>query len=130
MPDNTHEWLYGKPDLPYQLESPLSHMSSCSDGNIAMPANQCTNLATTLINIANTYEYLKGLGFSDEALGPLVTTYAQLSHQEISECPETGPLSRDHTKPLVMHTSQDADLQASSLYEDLQQTLPLSETQC
>lgn len=113
MPDNTHEWLYDKPDLPYQLESPSPHMPSpCPDGNISMPPDQRSDLATTLINIANTYEYLKGLGFSDEALGPLVTTYAYLSHQETSE----RPLIREpHTKPLIMNTSQDPDLQDTGL---------------
>jgi hypothetical protein len=109
MPDNTHVWLYDKPDLPYQLESPSPHMPSpCPDGNISTPPDQHSDLATTLINIANTYKYLKGLGFSDEALGPLVTTYEYLSHQETSE----RPLIREpHTKPLITHTSQDPDLQ-------------------
>jgi hypothetical protein len=55
---------------------------SASEVNIetlSHPADEGRDLTATLKNVANTYEYLRSLGFSDETLGPLANTYDYLT---------------------------------------------------
>lgn len=77
---------------------------------LSIPTDQGTDLTTTLKNVANTYEYLRNLGFSNEALGPLANTFEYLT--DLSNRETTGLLENTHlvkdasTKPLAMDTIQ------------------------
>ena len=77
---------------------------------LSIPTDQGTDLATTLKNVANTYEYLRNLGFSNEALGPLANTFeylTDLSNRETTGLLENTHLAKDaSTKPLAMDTIQ------------------------